>query len=85
MSPLIDRIGLLFEPPTQEGGEPVALAGWHANTTQEVLTARPELEPFVVTPTRLRRVWAGDVATDPVITVALRLADEAEAADLLAF
>lgn len=60
--------------------EPEAAEGWHVNTTPQVLAARPELEPFVITPATLRRVWAGDDPANPARTVALRFADEAEAA-----
>lgn len=69
--------GRLSDPPLEEDGAPIILAGWHVNITPEVLTARPELAGFVVTPSRLRRVWAGDDPTAPVLTVALRFADEA--------
>ena len=84
---MIDIIGTIYEPGTYdaEGVEitpPVALNGWHVNTTPEYLAARPELAPFVVTPSHLRRVWAGDDAVNPTQTVALRFADEAEALSL---
>jgi len=86
---MIDIIGLIFEPgtygpPDPETGEmvevtpPVALEGWHVNTTPAHLAEHPELAPFVVTPSMLRRVWAGDDAENPTQTVALRFADEAE-------
>lgn len=75
----LDMIGSLFDPPIVEGGEPVPLAGWHVNTTPAGLAARPDLSAYVVTPNRLRRVWAGDDPASPVMTVALRFADEAEA------
>lgn len=75
---MIDIIGHLFDPPAEEGGEPVLLDGWHVNTTPEHLAAHPELGPFVITPTVLRRVWAGDDPEAPVMTVALQFADEAE-------
>jgi len=67
----VDAIGPLYN----DDGEP--LTGWHVNVTPDMVTA--ELEPFVVTPSRLRRVWAGDDPVEPEITVALRFADEAEA------
>lgn len=72
----IDLIGPLFDPPLVEGGEPVEMAGWHVNVTPAVLAMRSDLEPFIVTPTRLRRVWAGDDPVEPVLTVALRFIDE---------
>ena len=75
----LDTIGLMFDPPETEGGEPIPLTGWHVNTTIDGLSARPDLAPFVVTPSRLRRVWAGDDPVNPTETVALRFADEAEA------
>lgn len=80
----IDLIGPLFDPPEAEGGDPVLLDAWHANITAEGLAARPDLLPFRVTPSRMRRVWAGDDPLAPAITVALRFEDEASAAMLLA-
>jgi hypothetical protein len=80
----IDVIGALFDPPSDEGGAAVPLAGWHVNITPGGLVARGDLEPFVVTPGRLRRVWAGDDPLSPTLTVALRFADEAEGAILWA-
>lgn len=78
-----DIIGPLFDPPLVEGDAPVPLAGWHINTTPAGLAAQPSLAPYVVTPSRLRRVWAGDDAANPTATVALRFADEAEARAVL--
>ena len=72
----IDVIGALYDPPSEEGGEPILLPSYHVNVTPDEMT--PELEAFVVTPTALRRVWAGDSRWNPTITVALRFADEAE-------
>lgn len=85
---MIDIIGTIVEPGTYdaEGAEitpPVALPGWHVNTTPEYMAEHPELEPFVVTPSHLRRVWAGDDPVNPVSTVALRFVDEAEAIDVI--
>lgn len=74
---MIDVIGIIYDNP--DGGEPVPLAGWHVNTTPEYLIEHFELEPFVVNPSHLRRVWAGDDPVNPVSTVALKFADEAEA------
>lgn len=79
----IDIIGLMFDPPLEEGGEPIPLTGWHINTTPAGLIKRPDLAAYVVTPSRLRRVWAGDDPVNPISTVALRFADEAEALALL--
>ncbi len=76
---MIDIIGIIYDTPTEEEGEPVALTGWHVNTTPEYMAEHPELEPFVVIPSALRRVWAGDDPVNPVSTVALKFADEAEA------
>jgi len=75
----LDVIGPLFDPPAAEGGEPVALAGWHVNATFAGLAERPDLAAFVVTPSRMRQVWAGDDPIAPVLTVALRFADRTEA------
>lgn len=91
---MIDQIGFLYTPgvygePDPETGfpplitPPVQLDGWHVNITPETLAERPDLEPFVVTPSSPRRVWAGDDPTNPVRTVALRFADEAEAVTAL--
>lgn len=85
---MIDVIGLLYDTPSpSEGwspGDPLpeaeALPGWHVNVTPEVMARRPALEAYRVTPATLRRVWAGDDPATPVRTVALRFADEAEAA-----
>lgn len=59
--------------------------GYRLNTTAEVLAARPELAAFRVEPPRMIRVWAGDDPEAPTVTVALRFADEAEAAEVLGF
>lgn len=81
-----DIIGPLYDPGQHdaEGEEispPVLLDGWHVNITTADLT--PALEPFVVTPGILRRVFAGDDPENPQWTVALRFADEAEAISAL--
>ena len=68
----VDTIGPIYDGAT-------LLEGWHVNTTEAGLSANPDLAPFVVTPSRLRRVWAGDDPVNPTETVALRFADEAEA------
>ena len=75
----IDIIGDLYDPhPTDPEGEPVLLAGWHVNVTTDYLAEHPELEPFIVQPSPMRRVWAGDDHTNPAVTVPLHFADEAE-------
>jgi hypothetical protein len=79
----LDIIGPIFDPAVTEGGEPIPLDGWHVNTTPEGLAARPDFAPYVVTPSRLRRVWAGDDPVAPTFTVALRFASEAEANEVL--
>lgn len=79
----LDIIGRIFDPPLVEGDAPVPLGGRHVNTTPAGLAARPDLAPYVVTPNRLRRVWAGDDAAHPTMTVALRFTDEAEVRDVL--
>lgn len=58
-------------------------SGYRLNTTAEALTSRPDLETYRVDPPRLARVWAGDDPENPVITVALLFADEAEAMSVL--
>ena len=75
----IDIIGTIYT----DDEETVALTGWHVNITTDGLAARPDLAPYVVTPSRLRRVWAGDDPVNPVATVALKFADEAEALTFL--
>jgi len=74
-----------FGPPDAEGVRPVTgyVPGYHVNTTVADLAEHPELEAFVVVPTTLRRVWAGDDPEDPTWTVALKFADEAEALKVL--
>ena len=57
--------------------------GYHVNTTVADLAEHPELEPFVVVPSTMRRVWAGDDPENPQWTVALKFADEAEARAVL--
>lgn len=74
-----DIIGLLFDPALEEGGEPTPLDGWHVNITAAGLAARPDLATHVVTPSALRRVWAGDDPISAAVTVALRFPDEATA------
>ena len=77
---MIDLIGLLYDPhPTDSEGAPVLLSGWHVNVTPEVMAEHPELEPFRVEPSPLRRVWSGDNHDNPVMTMPLRFADEAAA------
>lgn len=80
----IDRIGIIYDPGQAEGDEPVVLTGWHVNVTQDEIDANPDLAEFVVTPSRLRRVWAGDDCVSPTVTVALRFESEAQAEALLA-
>jgi hypothetical protein len=83
MTPL-DLIGIILDAPASEDGESTPLEGWHVNTTSAALIERPALSAFVVTPSRLRRVWAGDDPSNPVLTVALRFVDEAQARGALA-
>lgn len=89
----LDIIGPLYtpgvygEPDPQTGlaveiTPPVALTGWHVNTTSAGLASRPDLTPYVVTPTHLRQEWAR-LPGEPQIAVALRFADEAEARAVL--
>lgn len=84
-----DIIGTLIDPGEYdaEGEEitpPVTHDGWHVNILTEGLAERPDLEPYVVTPSRLRRVWAGDDFEAPVMTVALVFPDR-EAAEAMGF
>ncbi len=79
---MFDVIGVLIRPARYDADNEmthaeVVFPGWHVNVTPRVMEARPDLEPFVVTPSILRRVWAGDDPENPVLTVALRFADEA--------
>lgn len=78
MTPL-DIIGTLYQAQTDPDVPPEPLTGWHVNTTTDGLAERPDLAHYVVTPSALRRVWAGDNHLAPTWTVALRFADEAEA------
>lgn len=57
---------------------PIDGDGWHVNVTRRGLRARPDLEPFVVEPATLLRVWAGDDPGEPNVTVALRFGSEVE-------
>lgn len=73
-----DIIGTLTDPGTYdaEGAEiipPVTHPGWHVNILTEGLAERPDLEPYVVMPSHLRRVFMGREAD----TVALVFEDEA--------
>ena len=73
-----DIIGTLIDPGTYDAeGEEITPAvthdGWHVNILTEGLAERPDLEPYVVEPSRLRRVFLGRDAD----TVALVFADEA--------
>lgn len=79
-----DIIGQLADPGEYdaEGNEispPVTHDGWHVNILTEGLAERPDLEPFVVTPSHLRRVFYGREAD----TVALVFADEGEGREVL--
>lgn len=81
---MFDIIGPLVIPAEYDGDNvlthaEVVLPGWHVNTTPEAIAQRPDLEPYVVTPSAMRRVWAEDDPANPVSTVALRFASEAEA------
>lgn len=75
----IDIIGPLFSIDAEE--EVTLLPGWHVNVTRDIVAARPDLEPYAVEPTPLRRVWAGD--EDFAQTACLAFKDEAEAKALL--
>lgn len=78
---MIDIIGTMYAP--VEGDDPVAmpaavaLDGFHVNMTAEAMFDR--LARYRVTPTTLRRVFAGDDPADPQWTVALRFRDRTQA------
>ena len=74
-----------YGPPDADGNPVVTgyVPGYHVNTTVADLAEHPELEQFVVQPSALRRVWAGDDPENPQWTVALKFADEAEARAVL--
>lgn len=77
---MIDIIGPLYEPhPTDPEAPATLLPGWHVNVTADYFSDHPELAPFVVEPSPLRRVWAGDDPANPVVTVPLRFNDEEQA------
>lgn len=76
----IDIIGDLYDPhPTDPEAPATLLPGWHVNVTADYLAEHPELAAFVVEPSPLRRVWAGDDPAAPLVTVPLRFADQTEA------
>ena len=76
---MIDIIGPLYEPhPTDTEAPATLLPGWHVNVTADYFSDHPELAPFVVEPSPMRRVWAGDDHNNPIVTVPLRFDDEAE-------
>ncbi len=82
-----DVIGVLYRDPIDPSDPDevrVPYPGWRVNITVQGLAERPDLAAYVVTPARLRRVWAGDAPTDPDVTVALSFASEVEALAVLA-
>lgn len=91
---MIDVIGTIFaRPALPEGYVPMPegdlipdaelRAGWHVNTTPEVLEQNPALADYVITPSTMRRVWSGDDPQAPSATVALRFADQDQAEAVL--
>lgn len=78
---MIDVIGALYDLPTP--GEPVRLWGFHVNITAACLAERPALQSKVMAPAALRRVWAGDSPTAPLMTVPLRFNGENAAREAL--
>jgi hypothetical protein len=77
-----DIIGALYDPAEyNDKGEEVTpaklLPGYHVNITADDMTS--ELEPYVVEPSPLRRVFSGDDPANPKWTVALKFKNEAEA------
>lgn len=81
-----DVIGILYRAPVDPDDlneVRIPYPGWRVNITAEGLAQRADLAPYVVTPARLRRVWAGDDPADPDVTVALAFESEAEALSVL--
>ena len=79
-----DIIGTLIDPGEydaegQEITPPVTHDGWHVNILTEGLAEHPDLEPDVVVPSHLRRVFLGR-ESDPV---ALVFEDEAAGREAL--
>lgn len=68
---LVDAHGVVAGVLTPE----VVHAGWHVNVYAEVVDARPGLDGYIITPSRLRREFYGREAD----TVALKFPDEATA------
>lgn len=79
----IDVIGLIFQEVEGEEVELVPEEGWHVNITLKGLEEMPELAEFVVEPSTLRRVWAGDDFRSPAWTVPLKFESEEQAKTLL--
>jgi len=77
----VDLVGVLYQAQIEISPEP--LIGWHVNVTPDEIEAHPDLAAYVVTPTRLRRVWAGDDPEAPAWTVALRFPDQETADSVL--
>ena len=77
---MIDIIGPLYEPHQTDPEAPATLIpGFHVNVTADYFSDHPELAAFVVEPSPLRRVWAGDDPVNPVVTVPLRFDSEEQA------
>jgi hypothetical protein len=72
-------------PVLDETGAPTGalVPGCHVNVSARFMAGHPSAEPYRVTPSALRQVWAGDDHLSPVETVALRFADEAAARAVL--
>lgn len=81
---MIDIIGAIYDPPAEEGGNPVRRYGWHVNVTPDVIARNPDLEARIVAVDTLRQVWAGDDPWAPTETVPLRFAGEAAGFEAIA-
>lgn len=54
----IDVVGVIYPRTIEPGEEPEPLPGWHVNIRCMDDRDLSELDPFTVTPTHPRRVWA---------------------------
>lgn len=77
---MIDIIGILYDQPDPEVA-PFELPGWHVNITPDVM--QDKLKPYLVEPSPLRRVWAGDDPGNPLLTVPLKFESEEQAIEVL--
>lgn len=80
---MIDIIGALYDPPAEEGDDPVRLWGFHVNISAACLETHPHLQAKIHQPATLRRVWSGDDPANPTLTVPLRFNGENAAREAL--